>query len=81
MSLETISKSDRAALNDLIGRAMLYDDLCNKLLKQHTRMEALEEFDLSLNLWLRIMSLGDIPNIYDLAAQLVMLICPSETLM
>jgi hypothetical protein len=81
MSLATISNSDRVALNELIGKAMLYDDLCKVLLKQHTRMEALKEINLSLNLWLRIMSFEDAQDIYDFASRLIQLICPQDTLM
>jgi hypothetical protein len=81
MSLTTVSNSDRAALNQLLGQAMLYDDVRSKLLKRHTRMEALDKSSLSLSLWLRIMSIGDAQDIHDLAAQLFALICPSDTLM
>jgi hypothetical protein len=81
MSLATISNSDRAALNELIGKAMLYDDLCSVLLKRHTRMEALKKTNLSLNLWLRIMSFEDAQDIYDFASRLVQLLCPQDTLM
>jgi hypothetical protein len=81
MSLATVSNSDWAALNQLIGQAMLYDDIRSKLLKQHTRKEALDKSNLSLGLWLRIMSIEDTQDLHDLAERLVMLIRPPDTLM
>jgi hypothetical protein len=81
MSLATVSNSDWAALNLLIGQAMLYDDVRSKLLKQHTRKEALDKSNLSLGLWLRIMSIEDTQDLHDLAERLVMLIRPPDTLM
>ena len=81
MSLPTISNSDRTALNELIGKAMLYDDIRSVLLKRHTRIEALKGFNLSLNLWLRIMSFDDAQDIYDFASRLIKFMCPQDTLM
>jgi hypothetical protein len=81
MSLSTISDSDRSALNELIGRAILCDDICSELLKRHTRMEALRKTNLSLNLWLRIMSFDDAQDIHVFATWLIALIGPPDTLM
>ena len=59
MSLPTVSDSDRVALDELIGQALLCDDIRSELLSQDTRKDALKNAELSLNLWLRIMSFGD----------------------
>jgi hypothetical protein len=69
----TISRSDWTALNDLIGRAMLCDDTCSRLLRRRTRLSILKKSNLPLNLWLRLTSFEDVQDIHEFAATMIVL--------
>ncbi len=62
-----IRKSDHATLNDLIGRALLNEELCQALLKKQTRRDVLAVCELSAKTYRYLMSLADMPSLVVLA--------------
>lgn len=62
-----IRKSDHATLNDLIGRALLSEELCQALLKRQTRRDVLSVYELSAKTYRYLMSLADMPSLVALA--------------
>jgi hypothetical protein len=58
-----LSKQDIAALNDLFGRALLYDDVGHALLHREERRQILEGYSLSFGTVHCMMSFSDMPDI------------------
>lgn len=59
---------DRYLLHQIVGVALLDDDLCNKLLRQSTRGEVLDKWALSPQVRAFLESLADQPCLEALAA-------------
>ncbi len=62
---------DYLILNRLLGKALLDDDIHETLLRQSTRMRLIATLDLSPEAQQYLASLADLPQLDELAAQLV----------
>ncbi len=58
---------DQETLNILVGKAMLYDELCAALLMQKTRPHVLQAFRLSKLTQQYLVNLPDMPDLCHLA--------------
>jgi hypothetical protein len=61
------SGGDHNTLNDLFGKALLYEELGTALLQRDTRPHVLREFRLSRAAQQYLVSLPDMPDLSDLA--------------
>ncbi|MBN1313584.1 MAG: hypothetical protein JXB30_19420 [Anaerolineae bacterium] len=64
-----ISEADRETLDNLIGQALLHEDLQKDLLAKERRSSVLARLPLSSHTVHSVMSLSDMPEIEDFAAE------------
>jgi len=64
-----ISEADRETLDDLIGRALLHEDLRADLLARERRLDVLARLPLASHTVHSVMLLSDMPEIEDFAAE------------
>jgi hypothetical protein len=62
-------EQDAASLNNLFGRALLYDDVRQSLLCRDRRQRVLGDYALSFGTVKYMLELGDVDDLEDLATQ------------
>lgn len=62
-----VSRSERQALDEMVGRAILDEKVERDLLKQDTRQSVLDEYVLSRKVMRHLMSLNDMLDVADFA--------------
>lgn len=70
MAIAYFKIDDRMVLDNLIGNALLYEEICESLLRRETRAQVLQRYPLSFATVEHLLSLADVPSIHDLAAQI-----------
>ncbi len=70
MAAINVTRSERQALDDIVGRAMLDEKIRQDLLKQDTRHSVLSSYVLSNKVMQHLMSLNDMLDVSDFAGVL-----------